>query len=106
MTLPMADMPAAISESIAVTLKAHGLSLSPDILREIGNNTTQALCALDVAIDVSDAPPAAELLAVAETMRSLAQAGRPNHDTAVALARVGSWLRDVARDALADGKAA
>jgi hypothetical protein len=82
MSLPMADMPAAISDSIAVTLKAHGLSLSPDVLRELGTNT-------------------AEMLAVAETLRSLAHAGRPNHETAVALARVGNWLADAARAELA-----
>lgn len=47
MTLPMARMPAAIAESVAAVLNVHGLSLSPDLLSEIGNNTTQALFALD-----------------------------------------------------------
>lgn len=100
MILPVAAMPSAISESIAVTLRAHGLTFSPELLAEIGRNTTQALFAYDLASEVEE-PSVADRLAVGDTLRCLAAAGQPNADTAPALARVGSWLRDGARAELA-----
>jgi len=55
MTLPVAAMPAAISDSVAAVLRVHGISIPPDILIEIGKNATQALFGLDVSLDDNEA---------------------------------------------------
>lgn len=110
MTLPMVEMPGVIRESVRAVLCVHGLTLSPDLLREIGNNTTQALYGIDENLDSeeSDAamPSTADRLAVGQTLRALAAAGRPNAETAEALARVGDWLANTAKAELAKDKAA
>lgn len=100
MTLPMAAMSSVISESIASALKAHGLSFSPELLDELGNNVTQALWVLDPTD--GEHPSVADRLAVGDALRCLAAAGQPNADTAPVLARVGAWLRDGARAELAE----
>lgn len=100
MTLPVAAMPAAIADTVAVTLRAHGLSLSPELLSELGRNTTQALYALDES-GAFERPPSGELLSVGQTLRALAHAGgrpgAPHADTAPVLLRVGDWLVESAR---------
>lgn len=105
MVLPMERMPSAISDTVAVTLRAHGLALTPELLAEIGRNTTQALFAIDESPDV-ERPEVGELLSVGETLRALAAAGRPNPETAQALARVGAWLSGMARAELEKGSKA
>lgn len=92
MTLPLAEMPAAISDSIAVTLKAHGLTFSPELLGELGRNTAQALCALDENLL---RPDDGEVLMVGHTLRALAAKGEPNQATAPTLKSVGDWLVDL-----------
>lgn len=106
-------------------LDADGLDA---VLRECGNNATASLWSIDENLFGSKehdgagahlpatpqpapscsgcTPPAADLLAVGETLRALAAAGRPNPDTAEVLARVGQWLADTARAKLAKGRAA
>lgn len=104
MTLPVKEMPAAISESVELVLKAHGLSLSPDLLSEIGRNTTQALFSLDEGLT---RPDTGELLAVGHTLRGLARSA-PGAGTGEALSSVGEWLVEIAdaEIAAAKGKAA
>jgi hypothetical protein len=45
----MRDVPSVISQSVRDVLAAHALSFSsdPNLLREIGNNATQALVSID-----------------------------------------------------------
>ena len=108
MTLPMAAMPAAISKSVTDVLAVHGLSLSADLLREIGRNCTQVLYNLDPTLEI-EPPTLGERLSTGETLRALAAAGAPNAGTAEVLARVGDWLSAIARaelDAQKGGKAA
>lgn len=105
MTLPMDKMPSAIAESVATTLRAHGLTLSPELLREIGNNTTQALWDLEESGAFGiEQPTIGERMSVGETLRALAAAGRPNESTAPMLERVGTWLAGAARAELAAEK--
>lgn len=101
MTLPLAAMPAAISESVAVALKAHGLSFSPDLLSEIGRNVAQALCALDETPDDASPPPeAGDLFSVGHTVRMLARTA-PGEGTRAVMTRVGDWLVEQAAEAMA-----
>jgi hypothetical protein len=96
--LPLAAMPAVIADGIATTLLARGLTLSPDMLRELGRNVAQTLCAIDeLAMCEAEEPPIAERLAVGETLRALAKNGYPNAETAEIFARVGEWLAEVAK---------
>jgi len=95
MTLPLAAMPAAISQSVADVLKVHGLTLTPDLLRELGNNVTQALYGLDVSLGLEE-PSVGERFATGHSLVALAHAGHPNEEAASALGRVGEWLRQTA----------
>lgn len=98
MKLPVAKMPAVISASTETTLAAHALKLSPDVLRELGNNIAQALYSLDLAaFGGPEEPSTADRLRVGATMRALAAAGHPNPETAEVLARVGDWLVEAAQ---------
>lgn len=45
--LPLTAIPPCVRESIDVCLKAHGLSLSPELLTELGNNVAQGLYSID-----------------------------------------------------------
>ena len=103
MTLPVASAPVAIGAGIAAALNAHALSLTPDILAEITESATRALLELDESLVVDAEPSMADRLAVGETLRSLAMMGRPNQETARALARVGEWLTKNAKAELAKG---
>lgn len=108
MTLPMASMPSVIRESIATALLAHGLTLSDDMLDELGRNVTQALWSLDPTDGEVEEPSVADRLAVGETLRALAHGGDYGA-IAEKLGRVGKWVSDVARAELAaamGGKAA
>jgi hypothetical protein len=49
LVLPLAEIPACISESVKTCLAAHGLSLSEPVLVELGNNAAQALFSIDQA---------------------------------------------------------
>lgn len=51
--LPLAEVPACVRESIDVCLKAHGLSLSPELLLELGNNVAQGLYSIDEQLEAS-----------------------------------------------------
>jgi hypothetical protein len=42
--------PPVISETVRLVLRVHGITLSEAVLREIGNNTAQALMVLDESI--------------------------------------------------------
>ncbi len=106
MTLPMEQMPSAISESVTAVLQAHGLTLSPELLRELGNNVTQALWALDPSDGDIKEPAVAERLSVGHTLRTFARVGQPNPETAEALMRVGTWLVEVAQAELGKGSRA
>src|SRR5690242_14706497 len=99
MKLPLAKVPAVISESAATTLRAHGLMLSPELLRELGNNTAQALLSLDLAAFAGvDEPSASDRLRVGETLRALAQTTcAANGEMAELFTRVGEWLAAGAR---------
>jgi hypothetical protein len=43
----MKALPDAIAESVRAVLHVHGLHLSDELLREIGNNTAQIIVSLD-----------------------------------------------------------
>lgn len=45
--LPLAEMPACITDSVRVCLAAHGLTLSEEVLVELGRNAAQALISID-----------------------------------------------------------
>ena len=45
--LEVREMPGVITESARAVFAAHGLTVTPEILREIGNNATQALASID-----------------------------------------------------------
>jgi hypothetical protein len=45
--VPMKALPDAIAESVRAVLHVHGLHLSDELLREIGNNTAQIIVSLD-----------------------------------------------------------
>ena len=97
MRLPLAKVPAVISESAATTLRAHALELSPELVRELGRNVAQALLSLDLVAFAGDEPSAADRLRVGETLRMLARSGSPDPEIAELLMRVGEWLGDAAR---------
>lgn len=97
MTLPAARVPEAISLGVTAALKAHELSLSPDLIDEISFTTNKALLDLDESLATDAEPTMADRLAVGETLRALAMMGRPNAETARALERVGSWLTRTAK---------
>lgn len=43
LTINIGEAPSCIRESIRTTLRAHGIELAEPIMRELGNNTAQAL---------------------------------------------------------------
>lgn len=47
LVLPLAEIPACISDAVKSCLAAHGLSLSEPVLVELGNNAAQALFSID-----------------------------------------------------------
>lgn len=51
LVLQLAEVPACVSESIDVCLKAHGLSLSRELLVELGNNVAQGLYSIDQQLE-------------------------------------------------------
>lgn len=55
-TFDLKAAPAVIAESIRCVLKVYGLELTADLLRELGNNTAQALYSLDESLEVALSP--------------------------------------------------
>ena len=118
-TIALDEVPAVITESIKNVLTGHGLALSERVLKEMGRNAAHCVGGLDETPDpdergavessspegipapCSAVPSAEERLAIGETLRALAFQGTPNRATAPLLAKVGEWLRDVARAELA-----
>ena len=49
--MKLAEMPACIRDSIRTCLAAHGMTLSPELLVELGNNVAQGLTSLDEGLD-------------------------------------------------------
>lgn len=149
--LPMGEMPGVIRESVRDVLKARGLVIAHEtplasrpwfaydalgsdalegVLRELGNNITQALWSIDESLndsaggsptaageerDGAGPPPAApsrsgctlsaaDALAAGQTLRMLAHSGAPGEGTGAVLGRVGEWLVEHALTELAAAK--
>ena len=121
MILPMGEVPGVVRESVREVLRARGFTIARAVgakfavpleeavlenaLRELGNNTAQALWSIDQALNAPQLSTA-DALAAGQTMRALAASGTPNAHTAAVLARVGEWLVERALTEMKGAKAA